>query len=436
MENDRPPEARPEGDEAAGDAPDTEDAIFMPTDDAALLEEGVDVVADLEGQMSDDEDDEGDGEGGPSAQGGGDDEAMAEDAVAIVPERDDARHVFASVADPETGEPRPVYAVAWNRAQPAVVAFGGEDDLVHLCQPLVSASAKLPAHEDSVVSMAFDASGQALASGGMDGRVCIWDVSMGQQTRALEGPGEAVEFVRWHPQGSVVLAGSEDFTLWMWNATSGACMQVFTGHQDSVTCGSFTSDGRKVVSGSLDHSVRVWNPKEGACIATFQGENFHAGGITSLDCSPDKTSGVLIAGSVDGNASLIQTEGANPRVLGKLALHEDSVESVGICGVLPLAATGSLDGKVGIWDCNTLTTRTALEHPMGVIRCLWHPAEALLFTACLDGRVRVWDARTGDIAREFIGHAASLLDMALNQDGTAVITGADDGTCRIFTMQQ
>ena len=56
--------------------------------------------------------------------------------------------------------------------------------------------------------------------------------------------------------------------------------------------------------------------------------------------------------------------------------------------------------------------------------------------ACLDGRVRVWDARTGDIAREFIGHAASLLDMALNQDGTAIITGADDGTCRIFTMQQ
>ena len=44
--------------------------------------------------------------------------------------------------------------------------------------------------------------------------------------QALEGPGEEVLWVAWHPKGQVVLAGSADFTAWMWLAQTGACMQV------------------------------------------------------------------------------------------------------------------------------------------------------------------------------------------------------------------
>ena len=58
------------------------------------------------------------------------------------------------------------------------------------------------------------------------GRVLIWDAVSGEQRRSLEGPGEAVNWVQWHPRGNVLLAGSEDFTAWLWNAQTGACMHV------------------------------------------------------------------------------------------------------------------------------------------------------------------------------------------------------------------
>ena len=60
----------------------------------------------------------------------------------------------------------------------------------------------------------------------VSGRVSIWESSSGRCVHSLEGPGESVEWVAWHPRGDVILAGSEDFTAWMWNAQSGDMMQV------------------------------------------------------------------------------------------------------------------------------------------------------------------------------------------------------------------
>ena len=60
------------------------------------------------------------------------------------------------------------------------------------------------------------------------GRVSIWESTSGRLVHNLEGPGEAVEWVSWHPRGNVILAGSEDFTAWMWNAQTGDMMQVIS----------------------------------------------------------------------------------------------------------------------------------------------------------------------------------------------------------------
>lgn len=42
--------------------------------------------------------------------------------------------------------------------------------------------------------------------------------------------------------------------------------------------------------------------------------------------------------------------------------HEDSVESAGFSRHLPLAATGSIDGKLIVWDCGTFTERGVCQH--------------------------------------------------------------------------
>jgi angio-associated migratory cell protein len=100
------------------------------------------------------------------------------------------------------------------------------------------AATQLASHEDTVAAVAFEPSGAVVATGGMDGSVRLWEVATGSLRGTLDGPTEAVEFLRWHPKGSILLAGCEDMTTWMFNAEKQQCMQVFAGHTGPVAAGA------------------------------------------------------------------------------------------------------------------------------------------------------------------------------------------------------
>jgi ribosome assembly protein SQT1 len=126
-----------------------------------------------------------------------------------------------------------VYSVAWSPQQADLVVTGGSDDRAYIWrvgqeafEQTGGAVLELTGHTDTVSSLLFNADGSSLASGGMDGRVKIWEVASGRCMQTLEGPGDAVEWLTWHPKGNVLLAGAADFTAWMWLAQTGACMQV------------------------------------------------------------------------------------------------------------------------------------------------------------------------------------------------------------------
>ncbi|GIL70349.1 hypothetical protein Vretimale_3470 [Volvox reticuliferus] len=384
-----------------------------------------DVVDDLEGEDPEygSEDDGGDGDG-------------EDDGPIHTVLEDDSFHCF-------DGHHEAVVAVAWNPALPDVVATGGCDDTAYLWrvgQDAFEESAgslgtyELPGHQDTVAALAFSSSGAMLATAGMDGMCKVWRVADGQLMHSLEGSGGALQWITWHPRGDVVVSGTDDCMIYMWNATTGAVMQVFSGHCGAVSAGCFTSDGKSLVSvgGEDDASLRVWNPKTGDCVLTIQGHPFHESGITCLGLHRDG-GGAAITGGDDGCVCISNV--ATGRVGGRLTGHEDSVEAVGLSAQLPLAASASLDGKLLIWDCGTLSQRGCCEHPTSVTRMVWHPTEPFVFTACLDGASRCWDLRTASCVRTYGGHEDAVQDICLSPDGSMLLTGSDDGTARVFKVK-
>lgn len=391
-----------------------------------------DVLADLQGQQNPDEEDMSDGEGGEEdedgeAGGGGGDEEMEDDSI----------HLF-------EGHTSGVYSVAWSPRQADLVATGGADDRAYIWrvgqeafEATGGAVLELSGHTDTVSSLAFSADGTFLASGGMDGRVKVWEVASGRCAQTLEGPGDAVEWVQWHPKGGVLLAGAADFTAWMWLAATGACMQVFSGHSGPVTCGSFTPDGKGVVTGGGegDASLRLWNPKTGECTLTVQGHPYHTGGLTCLDVHPDSTA--VVSGSEDGVPKVVNL--GNGRVVASLAGHQEdtSVEAVAFSRHLQhVAMSGGMDGQLLVWDLNAAvaSTRATCQHPEGVTRLAQHPTQPLIFTGCLDGVVRCWDTRTGSCVRAWGGHRDAVQDLAVSPDGNYVLAGSEDDSARVFSM--
>lgn len=88
----------------------------------------------------------------------------------------------------------------------------------------------LRGHEDSVIHVAYSVNGDLLATAAMDGLVKIWPTPDHNLLHTLEGPGEEIEWIDWHPKGDIILAGSSDYSSWMWNARTGVCMQVECSH--------------------------------------------------------------------------------------------------------------------------------------------------------------------------------------------------------------
>jgi WD40 repeat protein len=347
----------------ADDGEDMDEAFIDP--DAGDYEEVADLDEDDEAPMSsDDEDDE---DMDAEADGPLEDRDAAEYDVKA-PEKDDAEVIACAHS-------APVYAVAWSSdATTATVASGGGDDRGFLRRG--SDAMELRGHGESVASTAFSTDGGLLATGGLDGRVNVYDVSTGELRRTLEGPGGGIEWVAWHPRGRVCLAGSEDFTAWMWNADDGALMQVFSGHSESVSCGGFTPDGKQVVTGSFDGSLRVWQPRTGACEHLFRGHPFHDGPLTCLGFH-SSTPGLMITGSEDNTARLVSS--ATGKVLAPLVAHTETIEAVGFCDVMPLAATGSLDKNIVIWDTNSCQARGTLVHDGAVSQLRWIPNSMCLY---------------------------------------------------------
>lgn len=337
---------------------------------------------------------------------------------------DDSIHTF-------EGHAGGVYAVAWSPTQSDLVATGGGDDKAFIWrvgqeafEETGGAFLELSGHSDTVSRLAFSNDGSTLATGGMDGRVKVWEVSTGRCLQTLEGPGEAVEWLAWHPKGNVVLAGAADFTAWMWLAQTGVCMQVgepspglqsgqcvaqqavaagwqklrctpmlqvFTGHSGSVTCGGFTPNGKQVVTGGGegDATLRVWDPKSGECVVTVTGHPFHTAGLTSLDIHPD--SAVVATGSEDGTAKVVNIQ--HGRVVSTLAGHDEdtSVEAVAFSRRLPIVMTAGMDGKLLLWDVTTAQTRAACEHP----------AVSALRRVCAPGMALICGVRRGPVAVVF-----------------------------------
>jgi ribosome assembly protein SQT1 len=104
---------------------------------------------------------------------------------------------------------------------------------------------------------------------------------------------------------------------------------------------------------------------------------------------------------------------------------------------LPLAATGSVDGKVSIWDIQTHRVRHTLAHDVSncytddgqvsshatnfstlqdaVIKVQFASNSVNLVTCSADRTVRLWDTRSGECLKKWMGHQDAVLDFAISK---------------------
>ena len=69
--------------------------------------------------------------------------------------------------------------------------------------------------------------------------------------------------VAFDPTGQRIATGSEDQEIRLWDAATGAPSAVLQGHTGPVYGVAYSPDGRLLASAGGDETVRLWNPRTG-----------------------------------------------------------------------------------------------------------------------------------------------------------------------------
>lgn len=289
---------------------------------------------------------------------------------------------------------------------------------------------ELPAHNDTITALDFDAPFGTMVTAALDDTVRVWDLNAGRCLGMLEGHLSSVRCLQ--VEDNIVATGSMDASIKLWDLNQAdyslpipsslhskprdtedseadqgseslftpttsepetpqppephgdamADCQMFTlsAHVDEVTALHFK--GNTLVSGSADKTLRQWDLEKGRCVQTLD-VLWAAAQASTINPSVNAPTTAAAAAGVGG--------GDGPgwyRPVGGRAQ----------------AAEADFVGAVQVFD-------------------------AALACGTADGMVRLWDLRSGMVHRSLVGHTGPVT--ALQFDDVYLVTGSQDRSIRV-----
>jgi WD40 repeat protein len=239
--------------------------------------------------------------------------------------------------------------------------------------------------------MAFTPDGRGLASGGMDGKVHVWNHRTGREVRSFKAHGLYVSALAFDRKGQRLATGAypgndPNNDICLWDFATGRLLRRFKANQFNVDALAFSPDGKLLVSGCHLHSIRVWDVETGREKQTLEEGKQGGHYVHTVAFSPD----------------------------GKYL------------------AVGSTRKLIYLYDASTWKlVRTFTGHGDRLIALAFTPDGNRLFSAAFDSTVRQWDVASG---KELRRHDLPdyVRAMALSPDGKTVVAGTVKGAVRAY----
>src|SRR5277367_27913 len=167
-------------------------------------------------------------------------------------------------------------------AQNNTALVSASSDLtVRLWRPLLNdteAPQTIGQHADYVKCVATP-SPQAdwVASGGLDRKICLWDLSgagkkleieVGDEEKSEKGSVYALSVSH-----SIVASGGPESIVRLWDSKSGKRITKFVGHTDNIRDILINETGDTIMTASSDQTVKVWSVTAGRCMHTLTMHN-------------------------------------------------------------------------------------------------------------------------------------------------------------------
>jgi len=242
-----------------------------------------------------------------------------------------------------------------------------------------------------VISMAVSPDGTMVVSGGLYGRIRLWNLKEGKTVGdPWDGHHSTVRFLDWSPNGQEIASGSEDSTIRRWSPDTGRQIAppIEAGHIWVYTV-KYSPQGDKFASSGTDDVICVWS-KDGELLVKIKGYSNHW--VTSLCWTKDGT--CIFSGS--GDQTIRKWRAIDGEELVVFRGHTRPIRSICLSLDGHYLVSASEDASVRIWDLKTnQLVGEPLLHDDEVWVLAMSPDGKHVASAALDKRIYLWDFEAG-----------------------------------------
>ncbi|KAK8816800.1 hypothetical protein WA577_002197, partial [Blastocystis sp. JDR] len=280
-----------------------------------------------------------------------------------------------------------------------------------------------PGHTRTVVGLNRSETtpdGVFFVSACLDKTPMLRDMKTGNWVGSFVGHEGAVWSAQVNKNATRVVTGSADFSGRLWNAVTGELLHVFP-EKHIVKAACINLDSSLVAFGGKSKEVNIYSTSTFDRVHTFDFQE--EVGFLQFCPLPESPSLLLCVG-ISGKLSLLDAS----HEIRSLQLT-DIILDVSLSGDVIVVATCN-GVRFFSWDLTLLKKK---DYPFHVNSCSLNSEHTYYLISDVNTIYEV-DYQTDVIHRSYNGHHGVVLCLRYSPDGTSFISGSDDSSIRLWTV--
>uniref|UniRef100_A0A0P6JRM8 Putative wd40-repeat-containing subunit of the 18s rrna processing complex n=1 Tax=Aedes aegypti TaxID=7159 RepID=A0A0P6JRM8_AEDAE len=303
-----------------------------------------------------------------------------------------ARHYLADEARKENPKAIVTAAAYHKKMKILITAFSTGVFYLHEL-PDVNMIHSLSISDFRIDSVTFNNTGDWLALGVPEvGQLLVWEWQSEQYIMKQQGHSTGLNCVTYSPDGQLLATGGLDGKVKLWNISNGFCFVTFTEHSSAVTSVEFSGNKKFFVTASLDGTVRAYDIVRYRNFRTFTSPEPVQFASVAVDHS-----GELVAAGGQDVFEIYLWSMKLGRLLEVLSGHEGPVVTLAFSPVASSSTmvSGSWDKTIRVWDCfESSGASETIDVASDVLCVAFKPNGEEIAAASLNGNITVFHVKT------------------------------------------